>query len=60
MTPREADDRQWADMIFGQLSRREVKWRCVFCQHEVPYESAPCCGEIQSEPMTDEECDENE
>jgi hypothetical protein len=56
----EPDDRALADMANEQLSRREVRWRCVYCYHEVPYECAPCCGEVHSEPMSEEDDDENE
>ena len=56
----EMDERAWQDMADEQLSPREVRWVCVYCWHEVPYEGAPHCGEVHSEPMTNEEIHENE
>ena len=49
------DDRALFDMADEQLSDREVKWMCAYCYNEVPYEGAPCCGEVHSEPMPDDE-----
>jgi len=56
----EQDDRAWADMIFAQLSRRDVRWVCPYCGTEVATEQTPHCGEVHAQPMTDEERDENE
>ena len=54
----EADDRAMADMVFRQLSKREVRWICPYCGTELPDEQTPHCGEVHARPMTDEECDE--
>lgn len=51
MPGQEADDRALADQANAQLS--EILWRCAYCWQQVAYESAPCCGECHSEPMSE-------
>jgi hypothetical protein len=36
-------------------SARTVRFVCAYCHHEVPYDGAPHCGEVHSEPMSEGE-----
>ncbi len=39
------DYAQLVDMANEELTRREVRWCCVYCGEEVPDEGSPHCGE---------------
>ena len=54
MMEQEPMDAAQADMANAeQWSRRDVRWLCCYCGHEVPYEGFPHCGEVHSEAMTE-------
>jgi len=44
-----------AQAVPQPTSERVVRFVCAYCYHEVPYEGAPHCGEVHSEPMTEGE-----
>ena len=50
----DADDRALFDLADALLTRRVVRWQCVYCTREVAHEWSPCCGEQgHTQPMTE-------
>ena len=49
--PEQDDLAQLTDLANAQLSKRDVRWMCPYCQNEVPEEWSLCCHELHAMPM---------